>query len=136
MQMGSHMKKAKSQQQIADALKRWQQNAKKNQKIRRNSYSGFQRGSTTASHGSSPLYLLQRDDNTEDIETPEISAGCYYSQYEASHVEMDALDNLQSTNKNPISNPVATSNLEIVACSQYPGQPSESVLITDTLGTK
>lgn len=135
-QMGSHMKKAKSQQQIANALKRWQQKAKKNQKIRRNSYSGLQRGSTTASHGSSPLYLLQRDDNTEDIEAPEISAGCYYSQYEESHVEMDALDNLQSTNKNPISNPVATSNLEIVACSQYPGQPSETVLITDNPGTK
>lgn len=108
MQMGSHMKKAKSQQQIADAWKRWQQKAKKNQKIRRNSYSGFQRGSTTASHGSSALYVLQTDDNTEDIETPEISAGCYYSQYEASHVETDALDNLQSTNKSPISNPVAT----------------------------
>jgi mlo protein len=145
------MKKARSQQRIANALKRWQQKAKKNQKRKSNSYSGFQSGPTTPSHGSSPLPLLRGDNTTGDIENPEISPRCYYSHYETSDVQMDPQDNSQSTNQDvqmdpqdnsqstnqhPISNPVETSNLEIVSCSPYPGWHSKTVSITDTPGTK
>jgi hypothetical protein len=136
MQMGSQMKEAKSQQQIANALKRWQQKAKKNQKVQSNSYSGFQSRSMTPSHGSSPLYLLRRENTTGHIETPEIYPRYYYSQYKASDVEMDLQYNSQSTNQHPISNPAETSNMEIVASSPYPGQASKTVLFTDTPGTK
>lgn len=119
-QMGSQMRKPISQQQIATALKRWKQKAKKTPKINRNSNSGLRSG-PTPSHGSSPLPLLRRYDTTGDIESQEASPSCYNSQYELSDLEMDVQDNPQSTIQHSISNPVeSTSNLELVASSSYP----------------
>jgi mlo protein len=103
-QMGSHMKKAIFDEQTANALKRWQKNAKRKAKgngpsnhsssrftSRSGLSSGFQSGQTTPIHGSSQLHLLRRYKTMPgDIESPDVSGRYYHSEYEASDLEIDA----------------------------------------------
>ncbi|GLJ39969.1 hypothetical protein SUGI_0817700 [Cryptomeria japonica] len=91
-QMGSHMKKAIFEEQTANALRRWQQNAKKNKKKNKTSEfsgSGFRSGETTPSHGTSPMHLLHKYKTMGDIESPDISRTSHHSDYEASDYEME-----------------------------------------------
>ncbi|GLJ39966.1 hypothetical protein SUGI_0817640 [Cryptomeria japonica] len=91
-QMGSHMRKAIFEDQTANALKKWQQNAKKNRKKGRRSElsgSGFRSGETTPSHGSSPIHMLHRYKTMGDIENPDIAHRYYHSEYETSDYEME-----------------------------------------------
>jgi mlo protein len=117
------MKKVIFEEQTADALQRWQKNAKKKVKRQRKSdhpssglasrsvlSSGVQSGETTPTQGSSPLHLLRRYKTMGDINTPDISERYYHSEYEASELKMDA-------------------------SPSYPPQRTESILITQAQAT-
>lgn len=101
-QMGSHMKKAIFEEQTVNALRRWQQNAKRNRKRNRKSdnsssgftsgagfASGFRSGETTPSQGSSPIHLLHKYKTMGDIENANFSQRGYNSEYELSDYEME-----------------------------------------------
>eukprot|EP01018_Ginkgo_biloba_P000698 Gb_12176 [translate_table: standard] len=90
-QMGSHMKKAIFKEQTANALKRWHQAARKNQRRQRSSglSSESTSGRTTPSQGSSPLHLLYKYKSTVALGSPQISERSYQSEYELSDLEMN-----------------------------------------------
>ena len=102
--MGSHMKKAIFEEQIGNALNRWQKNAKKKTKKHRKSEhsssgitskstlsSGFRSGESTPIYGSSPLHLLRRYKTAGDIEIADISERYYHSEHDASDSKIDAV---------------------------------------------
>ncbi|CAK9178296.1 unnamed protein product [Ilex paraguariensis] len=63
MQMGSHMKQAIFEEQMAKALKKWHRAARERKKQREAgdvSSSGFVSGENTPSRGTSPMYLLHK----------------------------------------------------------------------------
>eukprot|EP01018_Ginkgo_biloba_P029335 Gb_05044 [translate_table: standard] len=120
-QMGSHMKKAIFEEQTANALKRWQQNAKRNRKRNKKSdvssgfssggglsSSGFRSGETTPSQGSSPIHLLHKYKTMADIESPEISRRFDHSENEVSDLEMDQYSSPPPRRPNPVLAPKNT----------------------------
>eukprot|EP01018_Ginkgo_biloba_P000697 Gb_12175 [translate_table: standard] len=90
-QMGSHMKIAIFKEQTTNALKRWHQAARKNQRRQRSSglSSRSTSGQTTPSQGSSPLHLPYKYKSTGALGSPQISEISYQSEYELSDLEMN-----------------------------------------------
>lgn len=103
--MGSHMKQAIFEDQIAKALKKWHKAVKDKKKLRKggvDSSSGFMSGENTPSRGTSPIHLLHKHQtNKSDFEADRYSPKSYQSDIDLSEVEGSTPDRHASRTEGP-----------------------------------